>query len=205
MNFEPFPKIGRLQRGICITEKIDGTNAQIAIECAPYGFADGRAVAVSAPIIDVGEPAQQLMMYTGNRSRWLQPGKDTDNFGFARWCFENQEELFKLGEGRHFGEWWGGSIQRGYGVAEKRFSLFNVNRWADGREARPSCCDVVPTLYRGLYDQTQITEAMTQLRDHGSVAAPGFMQPEGIVVYHEATKTLFKQTLDNDGQPKGQQ
>lgn len=200
MEFEPFPKIGRLQRGITISEKIDGTNAQIGITLAPYGLEDERAVAVSPPIIDEGEPSQQLMMYAGSRSRWVQPGKSIDNFGFAGWCVEHQEELFKLGEGRHFGEWWGGSIQRGYDRTNKRFSLFNVNRWAD---ARPICCDVVPVLYRGAYDQVQITEALRQLQDCGSVAAPGFMNPEGIVIFHEATRTLFKQTLKDDA-PKGQ-
>jgi len=43
------------------------------------------------------------------------------------------------------------------------------------------------------------------LRGFGSMAAPGFMQPEGVVVFHTATNTLFKKTLDNDEAPKGRQ
>ncbi len=32
----------------------------------------------------------------------------------------------------YFGEWWGSGVQRGYGLqkGDKRFSLFNVSRWA---------------------------------------------------------------------------
>jgi len=37
----------------------------------------------------------------------------------------------------------------------------------------------------------------------GSLASPGFMLPEGIVIYHKASKTLFKKTLKNDESPKG--
>lgn len=195
MLFEPFPKIGRLQRGICITEKIDGTNAQVCL--SPINEIDDEwIVATSAE--------HGLEMRVGSRSRWLKPGKSTDNFGFAAWCNEYASELFNLGEGRHFGEWWGGSIQRGYGLEEKRFSLFNVNRWGDGRQERPTCCGAVPVLYRGVFDQIQIAQALRSLEMDGSRAAPGYEKPEGIVVYHEATKTLFKQTLDNDAQPKGQ-
>jgi hypothetical protein len=37
----------------------------------------------------------------------------------------------------------------------------------------------------------------------GSAAAPGFMEPEGIVVWHEAAGTLFKKTILDDDAPKG--
>jgi hypothetical protein len=41
------------------------------------------------------------------------------------------------------------------------------------------------------------------LRLDGSYAAPGYMKPEGIVVYHTAAKQMFKVTIENDEQPKG--
>ena len=123
MDFIPFPKMPRLSREVIITEKIDGTNAQIFI-------ADDCET-----------------MLVGSRNRWITPVDD--NAGFARWCEENYEELLKLGPGRHFGEWWGRGIQRNYGLKEKRLSLFNVDRWA---RARPDCCHVVPVLYRGMFD-----------------------------------------------------
>lgn len=178
MDFEGFPKIGRLNRGIVITEKIDGTNAQIAIS-------------------DDG-----LTMQVGSRKRWITP--EDDNFGFAGWARENETELLRLGPGRHFGEWWGGKIQRGYGREEKTFSLFNSGRWSDA-ETRPLCCDVVPVLYAGKNTTEDIERTLDALREHGSVAQEGYMNPEGVVVFHSATRTSFKVTLDRDGVPKGQQ
>jgi RNA ligase len=173
-KFEPMPKIGRLSRGCTVTEKIDGTNASIYI----------------------GEDG---LFLTGSRTRWITP--TDDNYGFARWAYAHKDELMALGPGHHFGEWWGKGIQRGYGIEEKRFSLFNVSRWENA--PRPACVGVVPKLYEGIFDESAILEALDHLRANGSVAAPGFMQPEGIVVYHQATKTLFKKTLEKDGQPKG--
>ena len=174
MDFLEFPKMPRLAREIIITEKIDGTNAQIAIT-------------------DEGE------MFVGSRSRWITP--EQDNHGFARWAREHETELLDLGPGRHFGEWWGSGIQRGYGLqkGEKRFSLFNVSRWAD---ERPGCCDVVPVLYRGQFHTAAADEALEQLRVNGSRAAPGFMKPEGIVLFHIAGNFGFKRTLEKDEIPK---
>ena len=37
----------------------------------------------------------------------------------------------------------------------------------------------------------------------GSVAAPGFMNPEGIVMFHIAANVCFKKTIEKDEQPKG--
>lgn len=174
-EFVPFPKIPRLSREIIVTEKIDGTNSQIFI-------------------------ADDGVILAGSRNRWLHIGDD--NFGFAKWVVEHQDELRELGPGRHFGEWWGGGIQRGYGLqkGEKRFSLFNVSRWAD---ERPACCHVVPTLYRGEFSQGAIDDALAELRTNGSQAAPGFMRPEGVIVFHVAANMGFKKTLEKDAEPKG--
>lgn len=179
--FEEFVKIARLSRDMIVTEKIDGTNAQIL----------------------VGEDGTVL---AGSRNRWITP--DADNFGFARWVAEHADELRTLGPGRHFGEWWGNGIQRGYGLpnGDKRFSLFNVARWADVRDRvkyptdRPACCCVVPVLESAIFDSGVIELTLHRLLEHGSQAAPGFMKPEGIVVFHVASGQLFKKTLDkNDG------
>lgn len=174
-EFVEFPKMARFSREIIVTEKIDGTNAQVWISD------DGADI------------------MAGSRSRWIHPGED--NFGFAAWVNANRDELLKLGPGRHFGEWWGSGIQRGYGLAkgERRFSLFNVSRWAD---ERPACCHVVPTLYRGLFDQEAIEAALADLAANGSRAAPGFMKPEGVVVFHVAGNVGFKRTIEKDDQPK---
>lgn len=174
-DFKGFPKIGRLNRTIIVTEKIDGTNAQIVVNDEGTGI--------------VG---------VGSRNRWITP--ENDNMGFAKWVEANKEELITLGPGQHFGEWWGQGIQSGYGLKEKRFSLFNVSRW---RDSRPACCHVVPTLYEGLYGEAHIKAALEGLRANGSVAAPGFMRPEGVIVFHVANGALFKVTLEGDEKPKG--
>lgn len=172
-EFVPFPKIARLSRECIITEKIDGTNACVAID------EDGTIRAAS-------------------RTRWITP--QSDNFGFALWVEQNAEQLRELGPGRHFGEWWGVGIQRGYALHERRFSLFNVSKWT---ESRPACCHVVPTLWRGIFSTEMARQCVEQLSIVGSVAAPGYMKPEGIVVFHAASSTLYKKTCDADEQPKG--
>ena len=174
-DFVAFPKIPRLSRRCVITEKIDGTNACIFI----------------------GEDGEFLV---GSRTRWITP--ENDNYGFARWAYEHKDELLKLGPGRHFGEWWGQGIQRGYGLKEKRFSLFNTSRWMDDA-VRPACCHVVPVLYDGTFDGTEIHSALVGLVLAGSAAAPGFMRPEGIVIYHTAGNLYFKKTIEKDEEPKG--
>lgn len=94
-------------------------------------------------------------------------------------------------------------IQRKYNLpkGEKRFSLFNVSRWQDP-DIRPSCCHVVPVLYQGLFDTTMCDAVLFNLKENGSRAAPGFMDPEGIVVYHTAGNVGFKKTILNDDTPK---
>jgi hypothetical protein len=174
IEFKPWPKISRLSRGMIVTEKIDGTNAQVHVS------EDGQ-------------------VFAGSRTRWLAPGKNTDNLGFAAWVQEHEEELRTgLGVGTHYGEWWGPGIQRGYGVAEKRFSLFNVSRWNADVQLPPACCHIVPVLFRGDFNISDVNLALGLLQVHGSMASPGFMRPEGVIVFHVASRTLYKKTLDND-------
>ena len=175
MEFKEFPKIPRLSRAVVITEKIDGTNGQILIT------EDGQ-------------------FFVGSRTRWITP--ENDNYGFAKWAYENKEELMKLGPGSHFGEWWGQGIQRNYGLKEKRFSLFNTSRW-NNAEDRPKCCGVVPILKEGIFDTCDITEVLRVLKENGSVAAPGFMKPEGVVIYLSAARIYMKKTIEKDEEPKG--
>lgn len=172
-EFTGFPKLARLSREIVITEKIDGTNGQVRI------MDDGR-------------------VFAGSRSHWLTPDLD-DNYGFGRWVAEHADELRGLGPGRHFGEWWGAGIQRRYGQTEKRFSLFNASRWAD---ERPACCDVVPVLYRGIFDTRAVAMCLDNLSANGSRAAPGFMKPEGVIVFHVHANVAFKKTIERDEEPK---
>lgn len=195
MEFTPFGKIPRLSRDIVVTEKIDGTNAAVIIEQLP---SSGEAnVKDSVGIVEVG--GISFAIWAQSRTRFITP--EADNFGFARWVSENMGKLVNLGPGAHFGEWWGAGIQRGYGLKEKRFSLFNVKRWAT--RAEECGCHVVPSLYEGVFDTNNIEHVLNTLAINGSQAAPGFMKPEGIIVYHTAGNVLFKKLLENDDKHKG--
>ena len=105
-------------------------------------------------------------------------------------------------------------------MQEKRFSLFNVQRWclngeepqiiptADPRiekrqDVLPTCCHLVPILYRGPFTMQAAEIAIFELKNEGSSAAPGFMDPEGIVLFHIAGNVGFKQTIKKDDVPKG--
>lgn len=175
--------MARLSREVVITEKIDGTSAQVYID-------------------EAGQ------MFFGSRNRWLTPGND--NFGFASWGERNREELLKLGPGRHYGEFWGAGIQRRYDQPTKRFSLFNVQRWIyseadrtnDKQEIKPLVCGIVPVLFRGLFTTADVDWALTTLTALGSKAAPGFSPAEGIVVFHIAAGVGFKKTIMHDESPK---
>jgi hypothetical protein len=148
-EFQAFRKIPRLSREMTITEKIDGSNAQIFI-------------------------TEGGMLRAGSRNRWLSVGKK-DNFGFAGWVEANKQELLKLGPGRHFGEWWGVGIQRGYGLTERRFSLFHTHGIAE----LPSCVSVVPVLHEGPFDTAMVSIVLEKLVINGSYAVP-FMDPKAL-------------------------
>lgn len=209
-GFTPFPKVPRWSRDIVITEKLDGTNAAVRIiDCADPSPDAAVNVPNEEPIANVGD----LYFFAQSRTRLIEPGDD--NFGFAAWVVANASDLAGLGPGVHFGEYWGRGIQRNYGLDERRFSLFNTARWADahvagefpvlpdGQSMAPLCCHVVPTLYAGPCSELSILLAVKELEDHGSVAAPGFATPEGIMVWHEAARQLFKKTIVDDEKPKG--
>jgi hypothetical protein len=179
IEFEEFPKISRWSRDIVITEKIDGTNACVIITAN-------------------GEVATQ------SRTRLITP--EDDNYGFAQWVQDNKETLIAdLGEGRHFGEWWGKGIGRNYGMSERMFSLFNSVRWGDKKThfLTPNLT-VVPELYHGMMDQNAIDVCLNDLKMFGSKAHNGFMRPEGIVIFHTHSRVMFKKTLEKDSTGKGQ-
>lgn len=169
-EFHGFNKIARLSREIICTEKIDGTNGLIYID-------------------------ENSNIFAGSRNRWLN--EHSDNHGFYHWVIGNKEELLKLGKGYHYGELWGKGINRGYGLEEKRFSLFNTSRWTDDN-VRPKCCYVVPILYDGEFDTERIARVLLALQETGSYASPGFTDPEGIIIYHTVANIYFKKTILND-------
>jgi RNA ligase-like protein len=171
-EFKEFGKLYRLNRSWVCTEKIDGSNGCVAI--------DEDGVTITAQ----------------SRNRIVTP--EADNAGFAKWVQVNYKDLLKLGPGFHYGEWMGSGIQRGYGLKEKRFYLFNSFRWATP-ESRPACCHVVPVLATGT-DVKDVEKRALDALANGSVAVPEYTgKPEGIVLFHEPSHHLYKVTLEGDG------
>jgi hypothetical protein len=208
-EFRKYPSIPRYRKGIQVTEKIDGTNATIVITPLT-GLLEPDEVARETVFNDAGSG---FRVQAQSRTRLITPGKGNDNHGFARWVYDNNSELASLlGEGYHYGEWWGSGINRGYGLTgdEKHFSLFNPDRYAylQRPNYKNSLLRTVPVLYRGpaylpytpADSQTRdaVEYAMQKLRETGSRAAEGYGNPEGVVVFHEAGRQLYKVTYEYD-------
>lgn len=229
IEFRAWPKMSRLNRDIIISEKIDGSNAAVGIqlvttvEYMARELLPGRnpmAVQNVAVMNEATEMVDVYEIYAQSRSRVITPADD--NYGFASWVEKNALGLYHaLGEGVHFGEWWGGGVNRGYGIekGQKYFSLFNTDRHAAHAERYATLVPalrVVPVLYQGTFDGRGSSaesvsgtgapwdRCLDYLRENGSQAAPGYMRPEGVVLYHTAAAKCFKVTLESDEVPKEQ-
>ena len=177
LEFRPWPKIPRLvSEKITITEKMDGTNACIIIE---------------------GEEIVAIQ----SRKRFIYPEgtegqpKGCDNAGFAGWVRDNEQELLKLGDGHHYGEWCGPAIQRNpHNLPIKRFYLFNTQRWGAYAERAPKCCTTVRELYSGPNTREAINKAMEDLKN---IAHQEMYTPEGIIVFNHLARNSYKLTFEN--------
>lgn len=207
MDFVTWPKTPRLFRDVVLTEKIDGTNAAVVIEEIPEGL-ECPDIAV-AEVKDETKPFDTYFAI-GAQSRKRLITRKADNFGFANWVADNAETLYRdLGPGRHYGEWWGSGIQRGYGLpkGQKLFSLFNVTRYEAGSERfETSALRVVPVLRRCMFSEFEIHRTLRELGEAGSLAAyregVRFGDPEGIITFHTSSNSVFKTTFDDN--PKGE-
>ena len=206
-NFEPFPKIPRLNREMVVKEKIDGTNAVVYIEakCKRCGldYVHNRPVGDNEFESCCGyDSPPTVSVYTGSKNQWITP--ETDNFGFAAWARDNAEDLKKLGPGMHRGEWHGSGINGNrYGLKDKRFALFDHKYHDEWRNKLPSCCSVVPVLLRDQFSTYKVGTILGQLRERGSVMYPG-KPAEGLVVWLPAAQMGFKATCLNDAISKGE-
>jgi hypothetical protein len=169
-EFISFRKIENIKKlFMTITQKIHGTNAQV------YIYPDGNG---------------KMQIKAGCRTRYITP--ENDNFGFARFVYDHQEEFIeKIGEGRHFGEWAGPGINSGEGLKERQLFLFNTSRWQGA--PLPDRVEVVPELYRGDFSSDIVHCVFNELKANGSKIVPGYMCPEGIVVQigNEFYKKVF--------------
>jgi hypothetical protein len=173
IEFKRWPKIPRIENETyTVTEKIDGTNACVVID------AEGN----------VGAQARNGLIHPNTKK-----DKQRDNLGFAAWTEANADDLRRLGEGHHYGEWWGIGINRAYGLDHRRFSLFS---WWTPDELMPKCCYRVPVLAQKVSLAEVCELVVPGLKEHGSVAAEGFMRPEGLVLRSTAHGGLFKVIID---------
>lgn len=193
--FTKYGKTPRLNANVTITEKLDGTNASIIIRAYEQFVIDG--VCQLTPELQTSctcDATGDNLMWAASRNRILTP--QNDNYGFARWVFDNAIGLFKLGEGQHYGEWWGKKIQRGYGLNRKVFSLFNYNRYEESllNETFPHVpgLDVCNPIYQGPFEQEELDSIIEGLEIGGSLAAPGFGRPEGVIVSFDKWPIKFK-------------
>jgi hypothetical protein len=179
--FVPWPKTPRLFRGMTITEKIDGTNAAVHV-------------------VENADLPGTYSVTAQSRNRIITPGKTTDNSGFAAWVHANAVDLAAvLGPGLHFGEWWGQGINRNYGVDARFFSLFNTDKHASVKVTLGGVeVATVPVLFRGEFSTSTVSAVLAMLKSEGSLAAPGFNNPEGVCVYHHAARQVTKVTFDQN-------
>ena len=192
-KFIPWPKTPRWSNEtITVTEKIDGTNAQINITYCGKGVNwNGEVEPLAVRTLENGD---QQILQAGSRNRWLTV--QDDNFGFAKWCVENQTGLFDIFQhGRIYGEWWGQGIQRGYDCPGKLFSMFNT-RFPIERCSSVEGLTVVPVLYEGKYSDEVIKDLANDLVKNGSRASPGFMKVEGLCIYMHSTDRVYKVVID---------
>jgi len=166
--FVGWPKIPRWENEKwTYTEKIDGTNACVAIHN------DGT-------------------YHCQSRSRIITP--ENDNFGFATWVSNNESEVLKLGPGYHYGEWAGLGIQRGYDAKEKTFFLFDQLRWKKEELLPTNVVRLVPG-FGGSETPERTLEDF--IEHGSSLAYPGYNRPEGLIMRSSLDRgRLYKLIID---------
>lgn len=194
-EFKAWGSTKRENKSKTITEKINGTNACVVAQ-------NGKVTAQS-------------------RNRIITP--DDDNFGFAKWVYDNAGALIDtLGWGYHYGEWYGEGIQKNpLGIEGKRFALFHATKYTEANGFELSKVDgleTVPLLHHGQCDVYTIPGIMQDLQTYGTKvqgakttpmesAIPGLpvefvynkaADAEGIIIWNNETRTRTKLLLEND-------
>ena len=187
-QFKGWGSTPRWHKGLTVTEKINGTNACVLIY-------DGQVKAQS-------------------RKRMITP--DDDNYGFAKWVYDNAGVLMDtLGYGYHYGEWFGEGIQKNpLGIEGKRFALFHATKYTEDNGYELNKVDgleTVPLLFHGQANYMTLAEVIEDLENHGS-KVPGakfvrngydhepdvYAPAEGVIVWHKETQQKYKILLEDD-------
>ena len=225
-QFKSWGSTPRFHKGLHITEKIDGTNAGVSVQ----GFSKGIYHEFSGDVpgdakVVYGTDCDYLVR-AQSRKRIITP--DNDNFGFAKWVWENADGLANLlGYGYHYGEWYGEGIQKNpLAVQGRRWALFNTWHWGRKEilvllvDADITGLTLVPVLHDeqrdGPADYKTIPNLLVDL-EWGS-KADGYMTlpnahkmdfhvegPEGIIVWQRETQQRYKILLREDDKHKWEQ
>lgn len=199
MEFKKWDSIPRLSKeNMSIAEKIDGSSCAIRVR-----EWDGTVDDSDALTTVTVEGGAIYTVWAQSRKRFLQPSKEGDNFGFAKWVLDNATELVQiLGPGDHYGEWFGAGIQRRYGLSDKRFALFNAHRWLEilhpSEDRFGIGLYIVPVLYAGPFNGAMINRHVELLRLTGSKAVLHEWPAEGLVVNLRSSGVSYKVLLEND-------
>lgn len=178
-DFPKFPSIERFDNLRCfITEKIDGTNGLIEVSCQGVKF--------------------------GSRNKWLSNGDD--NFGFYAYFSQYVDDMvawyhrnapgYNWEPVRIYGEWFGKGIQRGYDLKERKFMPFSYGLAEDIEGVFAPNIVLPEFLYQGKFSREVLNNCMNSLKEEGSQVVPGYMKPEGVVVYFPDYEFSLKETFD---------
>lgn len=194
-----WPTIPRLTESLIVTEKLDGVFGKIHISDYPPSTYTSDHTVTKTP------DGRAFIVTAATRDFKLK--HDTDYFGFREWVYAHAQSLAMiLGPGDHFGEWWGGGIRRGYGLpdGDRRFSLFDFNRWSSmiGQTLEMTEVDeirVVPIITTlSSFDSSDIHRLLDLLRRTGSYAEVGYKPAEGVVIYNTDGLPVVKAVLKDD-------
>jgi len=202
MEFVKYPKTARWASPFDITEKLDGTNAAVLIRTMTPELEDDYHASVDEPFrVLFNELGPEYAVAAQSRTRVITP--DDDNYGFARWVFDNADTLVRdLGPGTHYGEWWGAKIQRAYGLinGERYFSLFDRKRYSDDLYhggAHTTGLTLVPLLNAGdEFSTEELEDSLQWLVENGSAVGTGFDRAEGVVVHFHHNGMRLKYIID---------
>ncbi len=224
--FEPWPKIPRLYREIVITEKIDGTNAGIFIPLWDEGSVSGPVYASSRKRWITPEKDNFGFARWAEENKETLIADLGPGMHYGEWWGQGIQRTYDWGEKR-FSLFnvrrWGALTANEDPRCVRKGSHITHNDEKRGDEQICACREkrgeiqfatprmgVVPVLYQGpITTVTSLREPRVLeniwdyeaalLRRNGSAVAPGFMNPEGIIVYHVVAQQAFKYTLDGDG------
>lgn len=210
-EFAPFPKISRLFRPFVVTEKIDGTNASVHV------LEDGRVLAASRTRWITPEADNHGF------ARWVEEHEEELRVGlgvgshYGEWWGSGIQRRYGLKEKRfslfNTARWGDDAVRPAcchvvpvlYDTVALQVSLDSGEIAAAAPSAFPGLPEIDPSGTHVLVHNMAgigLEGALRRLRTQGSVAAPGFMRPEGVVIFHAASSTLFKVTLEGDEAPK---